>query len=114
MRISSSPQQPQCVLPDEARRRLSNQIARAYRGTFGARAGLRTLACSIARRMVRAGWSPAAVSAALARVVANDPASTSADGRNVAAAESRSIELLELMRECIAEVELELSQTPPP
>ena len=99
----------QLVLPEEARRRLSNQIGRAYRGTYGARTGLRTLACAIARRMVGEGWSPVAVSAALSGFVANHPASASADRQTVATAE-RSIALVELTRECVAEVALELSQ----
>ena len=100
------------VLTDEARRRLSNQIAQAYRGTHGARTGLRTLGRSIARRLIGAGWSPEAVSAALARVVVDHPASTTDDQRRLVTGQPRSIALVELTRQSVADVVLELSQPP--
>src|SRR5260370_78549 len=55
------------VLPDAAARRLSNQIARAYRGTYGARTGLRTIVRSVARQMLNAGSPPEVVSRVIER-----------------------------------------------
>jgi hypothetical protein len=55
----------EAVVPDAAARRLSTQVARAYRGTYGARAGLRTLVRSVSIQMLRSGSSPEAVSRAL-------------------------------------------------
>ena len=112
MTISSSAESLQVALTDESRRRLSNQIARAYRGTYGARTGLRTLGRAIARRMIRGGCSPDAVSAALARVVLDHPASTTGDRRSLITGESRSVALVELTRQCVADVALELAQPP--
>lgn len=97
------------ALTDDARRRLSNQIARAYRGTYGAQTGLRTLGQSIARRMIDAGWSPEAVSAALARVVLDHPASTSSDRRARAMGEPDTIALVEVTRQSVADIVLEQS-----
>lgn len=113
--ISNGGEAPSVTLTDEARRRLSNQIARAYRGTYGARTGLRTLGRSIARRLIGAGWSPDAVSAALARIVVEHPAANGGDRRNLITQEPRSVALVELTRGCVADVVLELSaQQPPP
>ena len=101
----------QVAMTDEARRRLSNQIARAYRGTYGARTGLRTLGRSIARQLISAGWSPDSVSAALARAVRDHPAATSGGQRNLITGEPRSIALVELTSQCVADVALELSRS---
>ena len=114
MTISESGESSQGILTDQARRRLSNQVARAYRGTYGARTGLRTLGRSIARRMIGAGCPADVVSAALARVVLDHPASITADRRDLVTGEPRSMALVELTRQCVAEVALELSQPPPP
>lgn len=111
MMLPTDGPQPQVALTDEARRRLSNQIARAYRGTYGARTGLRTLGRSIARRLLSAGWAPEVVSAALARVVLDHPACTGGGRRNLIAGDKRSIALVELTRQCVEEVALELSQS---
>ena len=70
----------EAIVPDAAGRRLSNQIARAYRGTYGAQAGLRTLVRSVSLQMLRAGSSPDAVARALADYVVNCPAAINADG----------------------------------
>ena len=64
----------EAVVPDAAARRLSNQVTRAYRGTYGARTGLRTLVRSVSVQMLRAGSPPEAVARALADFVLNCPA----------------------------------------
>lgn len=97
----------------QARRRLSNQVGRAYRGSYGARTGLRTLGRSIARRLIDAGWSPEAISAALARVVLDHPASTIDDSRPLTTRAPRSAALVELTRQSVADVVLELAQRRP-
>ena len=114
MTIPSDRESEPSELTDEATRRLSNQIARAYRGTYGARTGLRTLGRSIARRLIAAGWSPEAVSAALAHVVRDHPASTIDDRRHLTSGEPRSTALVELTRQSVADVVLELAQQPAP
>jgi hypothetical protein len=98
------------MFTDEARRRLSNQIARAYRGTYGAQTGLRTISRSIALRSIGAGWSPDAVSAAFERVVLDHPASASDGQPNLITREPRSTALLELTRQSVADAILELAR----
>ena len=53
------------VLPRADARRLSNQIARVYRGTFGARTGLRTIVRTMARQALSAGAAPGDIARAL-------------------------------------------------
>jgi hypothetical protein len=101
----------QVALTVEARRRLSNQIARAYRGTYGARTGLRTLGRAIARRLIGAGWSPEMVSAALSRAVLDHPACAGSDRRDLVTGEQRSVALVELTRQCVEEIAFDLSQS---
>ena len=110
MTPSANDPEPQVTLTDHARRRLSNQIARAYRGPWSASTGLRALARSIARRLLGAGWSTDVVSAALVRVVCEHPACTGVR-RHLGTTEHRSLALAELMRQSVKEVALELSQS---
>lgn len=111
MTIPNDGVSPQVALTVEARRRLSNQIARAYRGTYGAHTGLRTLGRAIARRLLGAGWSPAMVSAALSQAVLDHPACAGGDRRNLITGEQRSVALVELTRQCVEEAANDLSQS---
>src|SRR5215216_2721356 len=96
------------ALSDAATRRLSNQIERAVRGTYGARTGLRTLVASIAQQMLAAGHSRESIAQTFERCVLDHTSRTehaqlvehSASGRTEA--ESRT--LIELARECAIEV----------
>ena len=72
--MPTSTERGEPVVPDAAGRRLSNQITRAYRGTYGAQAGLRTLIRSVTVQMLRTGSSPEAVARALANFVLSCPA----------------------------------------
>jgi hypothetical protein len=56
----------EAVVPEAAGRRLSNQVARAYRGTYGARVGLRTIVRAMSVQMLRRGVPSEAVARALA------------------------------------------------
>src|SRR6185295_4928956 len=94
-------------LSDATVRRISNQIARACRGTYGARTGLRTIVKSVARQMLRAGSSPEVVALAFANVVVNHPAYVVADPQNVITGQRHSRMLVDLTRECIDVVALE-------
>jgi hypothetical protein len=82
---------------DAALRRLSNQITRAHRGTFGAQAGLRTIAKALAGRMLELGSTPDDVTAAFVQVIRNHPAH---DAR-------QSEILIALAGECVAQAALE-------
>jgi hypothetical protein len=55
----------EAIVPEAAGRRLSNQVTRAYRGTYGARAGLRTLVRAMSVQLLRAGASAASALPAL-------------------------------------------------
>lgn len=99
------------VLTEQARRRLTNQVGRAYRGTYGARTGLRTLARQFAVRLIEARCSPESISAALARMVLDHSASNQG-GRNLLTGETLSTALVELTRQSVADAVLELSRRP--
>jgi hypothetical protein len=101
------------VLTDQSRRRLRNQIGRAYRGTYGARTGLRTLARQFAVRLIEAGWLPDSVSAALARVVLEHSAANQGT-RNLLTGVTLSTTLVELTQQSVADALVELSQRPQP
>jgi hypothetical protein len=100
-----------CVLTDQSRRRLRNQVGRAYRGTYGARTGLRTLARQFAVRLIEAGWVPESVSAALARVVLEHSAANQG-ARNLLTGVTLSTTLVELTQRSVADAVVELSQRP--
>ncbi len=72
--MSTNTKSREAAVPDAAARRLSNQIARAYRGTYGAHAGLRTLVRIVSVQMLRGGSSPEAIVRALCDVVLRCPA----------------------------------------
>ena len=91
------------VLNDAATRRLSSQLTRAYRGTYGAQAGLRMIVRSLARQMIRAGVSPESVSHTFEGHVLNHPACQHAR-RNALTGKLDSITLVELTHDCVVEV----------
>ena len=64
---------PEAIVSEVAGRRLSNQVARAYRGTYGARTGLRTIVRAMSTQMLRAGASAEAVARALSDFAVNCP-----------------------------------------
>ena len=101
------------VLTEQSRRRLRNQVGRAYRGTYGARTGLRTLARQFAVRLIEAGWLPESVAAALARVVLEHSASNQG-GRNLLTGVTLSTTLVELTRQSVADAVAEVAQRPQP
>jgi hypothetical protein len=92
------------LLPDLAARRLSNQIARAFRGTYGARTGLRTIARSVAQQMLNSGMTQEAIALTFERCVLDHPDRLIGEPRNILAGETHSRMLVELTRACVAEV----------
>ena len=98
----------EAIVPEAAGRRLSNQVARAYRGTYGARTGLRTLVRAMSLQMLRAGASPDAVARALSEFAASCPVVAGlAATRNDAVAASA---LPALMSEYSSELAIELER----
>ncbi|MGH7669700.1 MAG: hypothetical protein ACRENQ_09430 [Gemmatimonadaceae bacterium] len=104
---------PTNALPDAAARRLSNQIARAFRGTYGANTGLRTIVRSAARQLLVAGSSVDAVARIIEEAVRNHPGATTGDRPNIVRAGSHTAMLVELTRECVTEVVLEATTSTP-
>lgn len=96
------------TLAPAAMRRLSNQIGRAYRGTYGATTGLRTLVQVMARQLLVAGSTPQAVARAFEECVVSHPGHNIDRPRNIMANESDSVLLVEVTRECVATVANEL------
>ena len=96
------------VLPSADTRRLSNQIARVYRGTFGAHTGLRTIVRTMARQALRAGASPGEISRAFEIEVLSHSARLAADSRGDGATELQSQSLIELTQQCVADVAREM------
>ena len=92
------------TLPAASGRRLSTQIGRAFRGTFGARTGLRILMRSVAAEMLAAGASEQDVAQVLEACVLNHPARTGRDANSLMSGQSRSAEFVALANECIAAV----------
>ena len=92
------------ALPPAAARRLSNQIARAYHGAFGAETGLRGIVRQSARQMLRVGWSAETVERVLERHIRDHPSTRAADSRAPAPSRLNSKILIAVMRECVADV----------
>lgn len=84
-------------------RRLANQIGRAFRGTFGAKIGLRTIMRSVAAEMLATGASAESVTRALEMCVLHHPARIDADSHTFVAGASHSTTLVQLACECIAD-----------
>ena len=95
------------ALTDAASRRMSNQLARAYRGTFGARTGLRIIVLPLARQMIRDGVSPDTANGMLERCVLDHPSRIIGDAQNATMAAAHSGPLIDLMHECVAAAVLE-------
>ena len=95
------------ALTDAASRRMSNQLARAYRGTFGARTGLRIIVLPLARQMIRGGVSPDAANDVLERCVLDHPSRTIGDAQQSMEGAAHSGMLIDLMHECVAAAVLE-------
>lgn len=92
------------LLPDVAARRLSNQIARAFRGTYGARTGLRTIARAVAQQMLDAGSTQEAIALTFEHCVLRHPDRLIGEQRNIPGGEPHSRMLVELTRACVTEV----------
>ena len=92
---------PDGALTDAAERRMSHQIARVFRGTYGATTGLRIIATSLARQMLAAGVAPDAIAGALARCVLTHPAEANAGTA------SASQLLVALTADCVARASLD-------
>jgi len=99
----------EAVVPDAAARRLSNQVARAHSGTYGARAGLRTLARSVSLQMLRAGCSPDAVARALADHVLSCTAPATTDATIAINDAARLEGLVALTAECVFDAAVEMA-----
>jgi hypothetical protein len=97
------------TLSDAAARRLANQLARAFRGTYEANTGLRSVMRSVARQMLGTGSSRAAVTRALAGCVLNHPARLGADPRDSLTGDAHSRALVELARDCVADAARDVS-----
>jgi hypothetical protein len=107
--VSSLPGEFDAALSDAAARRMSNQLNRAFRGTYGATTGLRTIVQSIARQMLRAGSSPEATALTFERYVLDHPFASGDEPQHLTAGKTDSQLLVELTRECVAEVVVEVS-----
>jgi len=92
------------AISDASGRRLSNQIGRAFRGTFGAKIGLRMIMRSIAGEMLAAGATAEAVTRALETSVLHHPGRIAADSRPLMAGRANSTVLAEIACECVADV----------
>ena len=92
------------ILSGIARRRLSNQIDRGYRRTFGATAGLRTIVESVAREMLRAGGSRDIVATAITNYLVDHPARLAAESSGTAADDFSASMLTQLVQRCVDEV----------
>ena len=90
--------EPACALTALAERRIANQLARVYRGTWGAKKGLELITTSLAHQMLVNGLSPDAIAGALARCVLAHPNATGA-----AATSNASRSLVALTAACVAQ-----------
>ena len=101
------------ALTDAASRRMANQLARAYRGTFGARTGLRIIVLPLARQMIRGGVSPDVANDVLERCVLDHPSRVIGDAQRSMEGVAHSGMLIDLMHECVAAAVLECAPAAP-
>lgn len=94
-------------LSDAAGRRLSNQIDRVFRGTYGARTGLQTIVTALARQMLATGSSPAAIMRTFEGRVLNHPARLGRDPQSTLTDDPNWTLLVELTRQCVTDAALE-------
>lgn len=97
------------ALSDAAGRRLSNQIDRVFRGTYGARTGLQTIVTALARQMIATGSSPAAIMRTFEGCVLNHPARLGRDPQSALTDDPNWTLLVELTRQCVADAAVETS-----
>ena len=90
------------VLPAASGRRLSSQIGRAFRGTFGAKTGLRTLMQSIAAKMLADGVTEHDIAHTFETCVMQHPARSGCDSHSLISGKAHSAVLVELAHECAA------------
>ena len=90
-----------------ASRRLSNQIGRAFRGTYGAEAGLRELLCDTARDLLAKGATQRSVQHALEQCVVAHPDRPEGPRKPMSDA-SDFATLVTLTHECVADAAREL------
>lgn len=100
------------LLPAASRRRLSNHIGRAFRGTVGAKIGLRIIVRAVAAEMLAAGAPESSVAAAFESCVRNHPARIGCDSHSLISGKSRASMLIELASECISDIVRPASGTP--
>ena len=101
----------EAVVPEAAARRIANQVARAYRGTYGARTGLRTLVNSVSVQMLRGGSSADAVVRAIVDLVRTCPI-PAIDGSPTAISDPLSADALaELTAEYASSAAMETRRT---
>lgn len=106
--------EPAPLLSAAAARRVANQLERTFRGTYGAKTGLRAIVKVLARQMMRSGATQEAAAKTFERCVQEHPSCMGADDKNLVTGESRLQSLLELTDECVAEVALEFTAGAPP
>lgn len=90
------------VLPAASGRRLSSQIGRAFRGTFGAKTGFATLMQSIAATMFADSVSEQDIMRAFEIRVMDHPARAGCDSQSLITGTSHSAALVALAHECVA------------
>lgn len=95
------------VVPAASGRRLASQIGRAFRGTFGAKTGLRTLMQSIAEKMLADGVTAQGVAQAFEACVMQHPARTGCDSPSLISGKPPSAVLVGLATECVAAASLQ-------
>jgi hypothetical protein len=95
------------ILSGISARRLSNQIDRAHRGTFGARTGLQTIVKAVAREMLRGRVSPDVISATITNHLVNHSARPEWKQNGSASGSLSPTELIDLVQQCVAEVAVE-------
>jgi hypothetical protein len=86
--------------------RLNKGIARAFRGTYGARMQLSKVVRAIAAEMLAEGVAPAWIAEVVERCVMDNPVGLANDRRDLLTGAFRSESILALTRECVAEVTL--------
>ena len=97
------------LLSNAAARRVSNQIARAFRGTYGAETGLRTIVRSIALPLLASGASTDSVFAVFEACVLSHPAQPAADAPNRATIVARSAAIIAVARDGVSDAATEVA-----
>lgn len=93
---------PDGTIPAAAARRLSHQLERAYRGTFGAKTGLQAIVTAVARQLLQAGVPCEEIERRLIQVVVEHPARGVGDSPHMLTGEPYAQLLVQLTRDCVA------------